>query len=404
MADELDKYSLTPPKDYIHIPGDPNKVISVRQNNIGNIKYANLPGQVGEGDQGFAVYDNPKEGFKGLLHLLDSYKQSHPNMTLAKAADKYYRNPDLSDENVSSYVKDISNISGVSPDTPINKIPTPKLGVAFAKRESSTVVPEALAEELHQEVKKPDLSKYSLAPPKAEDIAKYSLEAPKPQTDLMASGLEGIGDLGVDQAQAHVLEAPSGGKLVAPSPRMGSEDIQQGMKDLLSGKTVKDIIDIPHEYLSKPLGKLLSKIAPEGEKFPETDKAMRAFAPEGERPYPTQREAIAGMSPTLFDLATYPAAGKVLGAGLGLVSKAFPGVEVASPEMVAASKGIASYIKDKPISEEEVAAALGPVAKGKVPDVPPVRPISLEETNPKSSSRALELLRPLNNSKRSLLR
>lgn len=112
----------------VHIPGDPRKNISVRQNNPFNIK-GPFWGATGVGSRGFAIYPTPEHGWQAGVNqiLLD---QSRP-LTLRQFQEKYAptrENP--------TWLANVMKLTGASPDTPIGSIPSDVLIRAVAQVES----------------------------------------------------------------------------------------------------------------------------------------------------------------------------------------------------------------------------------------------------------------------------
>ncbi len=117
------------------IPGDPRRVISVRQNNPGNIKFSSRdPYAVGAGTKDFAIYPTPQAGFAALESLLD---RNYKHLTLEQAAYKYAPSYENDTE---TWIKNVGGKLGIARNTPLSVVPTPALATAIAEQESSARV------------------------------------------------------------------------------------------------------------------------------------------------------------------------------------------------------------------------------------------------------------------------
>src|SRR5208337_359722 len=122
---------LREPTPNVVIPGDPNKVISVRQNNPGNLKFVGQPEALGVGTKDFAIFPTADAGFEALKGQIDTDKGR--GLTLSQFANKYAPSYENDTE---SWIRDVAKLSGIKPDTPISKIPTKRLAQAVMKVES----------------------------------------------------------------------------------------------------------------------------------------------------------------------------------------------------------------------------------------------------------------------------
>jgi hypothetical protein len=134
----------------IEIPGDPSNNISKRQNNPFNLNYAGqegaTPGAKNPNGGNFSAFETPEAGAAAGIRQI--VKDQGRDMTLAQFGNKFFKGDGITDAQVDSYVKDISKLTGASPDTPIGSIPTAALARAVAKRESSTDIPESFIDKV----------------------------------------------------------------------------------------------------------------------------------------------------------------------------------------------------------------------------------------------------------------
>lgn len=239
----------------ISIPGEPSKVISVRQNNPGNIKFAGRPGQLQEGTRGFAVYDSPESGFEGLVELIDNYyKPNYKNISsMAEAYAPRFEN------DTDAWIKNVSQLTGFRPNTPLGQIPTIELAKAIAKVESNAIVqpkPQAQGTFISEEsLKQPSLtdqpspkpSLTALQPPKSlESMVGEGVKENLPLAGMLGGGFLGAGagplgsvaGSGLGYAagqQAQNIISGLQGKQLPPIP----EQLAQAGKGFLTGATAE---------------------------------------------------------------------------------------------------------------------------------------------------------------------
>jgi hypothetical protein len=123
----------------IQIPGNPANNISVRQNNPFNLKYVGQPEATGAGTRGFAIFPNAEAGVQAGIKQIQ-LDQSR-GLSFGQFAEKYapsYENP--------GWASDVAKMVGASSETPLAQIPTMNLAQAIAKRESSTTLPQQMAQ------------------------------------------------------------------------------------------------------------------------------------------------------------------------------------------------------------------------------------------------------------------
>ena len=127
------------PQGVIHIPGDPAKTISSRQNNAFNINFAGQEGATAgaknpDGGQ-FAIFQTPEAGVVAGINLIKRYQSQNP--TLGQFIKKYNATAK------SGYIQGMRKLTGANLNTPIAKIDTNVLARAVAKLESGTDIPQS---------------------------------------------------------------------------------------------------------------------------------------------------------------------------------------------------------------------------------------------------------------------
>jgi hypothetical protein len=98
-----------------------NAVKSVRNNNPGNLRFANQKAAIGKDKDGFAIFATPEDGLKAMQRQVELDTQSR-GLTLEKFINKYAP----PNENVTSkYVEFVSSKTGIQPNAnvPSEKIP-----------------------------------------------------------------------------------------------------------------------------------------------------------------------------------------------------------------------------------------------------------------------------------------
>lgn len=126
----------TPPKNIKVIIAKNAKSIGYRNNNPGNLEFANQEGAVpSEPDGRWAKFKTPEDGFAALCKQMEIYKNRQ--LTLREMVYKY---APPSENNSEGYLRDVSTSLKTSPDTPLVHIDTVSLAKVIARRETSTVV------------------------------------------------------------------------------------------------------------------------------------------------------------------------------------------------------------------------------------------------------------------------
>lgn len=123
------------PQFRVQIPGDPRRVISVRQHNPGNTKGGILPGSIGTGPRGFDIYPSNEAGFQAVLYQIGV--DAKRGLNLAQFAHKYapsYEN------DTNAWIRTAMQFTGASPNTPLANIDPMALGRAIIRQESSATI------------------------------------------------------------------------------------------------------------------------------------------------------------------------------------------------------------------------------------------------------------------------
>lgn len=84
-----------------------------RNNNPGNLRFANQPDTIGPDRQGFAIFGTPQAGLAALLALLAHYKAKFPGWTLDHLINVYAPASENDSEN---YVRLIAQFLAVDPN------------------------------------------------------------------------------------------------------------------------------------------------------------------------------------------------------------------------------------------------------------------------------------------------
>lgn len=236
----------------IIVPGEASNNISVRQNNPFNLKYAGQEGAE-KGARDFAAFPSTEAGIvAGLKQIKLDQSRS---LNLSQFINKY---APPNENDTTGYIKDVANLTGTTPNTPLKHIDTVALAKAVAKRESSVDLPTEILskmvgllgpssaeagdnirtlsdEDLLKQVQpKQDLSKTS-----DDDLLKQVNQPAPPimSTNEYKEGTKGFTNTPIDRAKESILVAP--------------EQIFSGLRTL---------VDWPHEHISNPIAeKLVSK-------------------------------------------------------------------------------------------------------------------------------------------------
>ena len=111
-------------------------------NNPGNLRFIGQQGAV-QGKGGFARFDTPEAGWQALVKDIQA-KQSGRSVTGLNARstlrDLVYKYAPPNENDSALYLRQIVQMLGVNPDTPIGLIPTRDLAKAIAQKESSTII------------------------------------------------------------------------------------------------------------------------------------------------------------------------------------------------------------------------------------------------------------------------
>jgi hypothetical protein len=128
-------------------------------NNPGNLKYAKQTNAT-KGDNGFAKFKTPEEGFNALIRQVA--KDAERGDTIESFIKAYA--PE-SENDTAKYIEDLANILGVDPSTKLDTLDLSEVAKAVARLESNTDFSEAAADALTT-----DGSQYKL-PKKPADTA-----------------------------------------------------------------------------------------------------------------------------------------------------------------------------------------------------------------------------------------
>lgn len=297
------------PTSNISIPGEPSKVISVRQNNPGNIKVPSSglrPRQIGKGTRDFGIYETPEDGFLDIQDLIDDV---YSKDTIRSMAERY---APRTENDTDTWIANVSKLAGVPPDTPVTNIPKVDLAKAIAKVESGTVVkgtPQAAVE------------KIASGPVGVLDKWKRELE---------------------EATSPAVEEAPPSqpSSFVGPEAAFEGPD-EEGGKQLWSG--VGWALDAPHRYITEPYvmeptRKVLEFLLPGITK--PIDVPAGAVMPEAEWMGKESKGEI-----------TVPGAGEVLTQGIGVGADSL----VYGLPLKLVSKGISLARRGKPSIQAPIA-------------------------------------------------
>lgn len=88
--------------------------LAQRNNNPGNLKFANQAGAIGQDSNGFAIFDSLADGQAALLNQLNLYADR--GMTLEQAISTYAPS---SENDTSNYLSFVSSQTGISPSDPL---------------------------------------------------------------------------------------------------------------------------------------------------------------------------------------------------------------------------------------------------------------------------------------------
>jgi hypothetical protein len=94
--------------------------VSFRNNNPGNLKFANQPGATGQDARGFAIFDNFDDGQEALLTLLNKRAAQHPEWTLLDLFNSYA--PPTDNNNPAQYADFVATRTGLTSDTTLSEI------------------------------------------------------------------------------------------------------------------------------------------------------------------------------------------------------------------------------------------------------------------------------------------
>jgi hypothetical protein len=103
-------------------------------NNPGNLRFAGQAGAT-EGEKGYARFETPEAGAAALYRQIDL--DAGRGMTLKQFVNKY---APPSENDTGLYVKQMTEFTGASEDTPIGQIDRDKLAQAIARKESSSTL------------------------------------------------------------------------------------------------------------------------------------------------------------------------------------------------------------------------------------------------------------------------
>lgn len=103
-------------------------------NNPGNLRFAGQSG-ARQGEGGFAAFDSPEDGAAALYRQIDL--DASRGMSLKQFVNKY---APPSENDTVQYVKQMTEFTGASEDTPISQIDRDKLAQAVARKESSSTL------------------------------------------------------------------------------------------------------------------------------------------------------------------------------------------------------------------------------------------------------------------------
>lgn len=84
--------------------------VAARNNNPGNLRYANQTGTVGKDSKGFAIFGTAEEGWTALSHQINL--DANRGLTLASFMNKYAPS---SENDTNSYLSYVSSQTGVDP-------------------------------------------------------------------------------------------------------------------------------------------------------------------------------------------------------------------------------------------------------------------------------------------------
>lgn len=88
----------------------PSGSVAYRNNNPGNLRFANQSGATGQDSQGFAIFDNYGDGYSALQNQISL--DASRGLTLSEFVNKY---APPSENNTSSYLNQVSDSTGISP-------------------------------------------------------------------------------------------------------------------------------------------------------------------------------------------------------------------------------------------------------------------------------------------------
>lgn len=99
--------------------------VADRNNNPGNLKFANQPGAVGEDSSGFAIFPDPATGMDALEDQLEAYTTEYPNYSISQIMAHYLgqSSPGVSDQgNSVTYASYVAGQLGVDPSTTLSEL------------------------------------------------------------------------------------------------------------------------------------------------------------------------------------------------------------------------------------------------------------------------------------------
>ena len=322
----------------VQIPGNPRNNINKRQNNPFGIK-GKYWGATGTGTRDFAIYATPEAGWQAGLKQL-ALDHSRP-FTIRQFQEKYaptYENP--------TYLRDLTRMTGTSPDDPISRIPLNTLIQSIAKLESGARGP--------------------LPGGDFKGVEKVAAKTKKVDLDADFEAFE--------QQYKPPPAGPAAVAQVAPQAAAGAPAAKTPWY-IKAGRGALEVLDAPHKYISEPVAKKIASYIPEG-----TVK-MAPFAESGEvsrEPIDfSPKEFVEKAGPTALDFPVYKGVGSLIGLGgkaLGLGRKLPKAVPTPSPaggptastaSVSEAEAGLEELLGGIPTGEAAPAAA--PAAVGAAP-------------------------------------
>jgi len=106
--------------------------LSVRNNNPGNLKFANQAGAIGADSRGFAIFDSPESGMAAMRRQIELDTQTR-GMTLGQFINKYA--PPSDNNPTAQYIQNMSAATGLGPNDRIPASAIPALQTAMIRQE-----------------------------------------------------------------------------------------------------------------------------------------------------------------------------------------------------------------------------------------------------------------------------